>query len=258
MRDEVCKILQSAVPSVGLFLMKETGILGVVIPELLSGVGMAQGTLHCYDVFTHSLYACDAAPRESLRLRLAALLHDVGKPVSLGAGPEGRPTFYGHERVSAEMAEAILQRLKLPNAVIHDVCHLIANHMFNYQEEWTDAAVRRLISRVGEAAIADIVALRRADQIGMCKENAEVFPRGLSDFSARVRAVLEAGKAFSVSQIAVNGTDIMKALGIPPGPRIGVILNELLQSVLEDPDLNERGKLLEIASKLYQERLNQG
>jgi tRNA nucleotidyltransferase (CCA-adding enzyme) len=255
-RDEICKILQSPVPSVGFLLMKETGILGVVLPELLAGVDMAQGTLHCFDVFTHSLYACDAAPRESLLLRLAALLHDVGKPASLGTAPDGRPTFYGHEKVSAKMAEAILQRLKLPNAVIHDVCHLIANHMFNYLEEWSDAAVRRLIARVGESAIADIITLRRADQIGMCRENADIFPRGLADFSQRVKGVLAAGRAFSVSQLAVNGNDIMKSLGIPPGPRIGVILNELLQSVLDDPSQNEREKLLEIASKLYKERIN--
>jgi tRNA nucleotidyltransferase (CCA-adding enzyme) len=255
MRDEICKTLESAVPSVGLFLMKETGILGVVLPELLEGVEVAQGSLHCHDVFTHSLYACDAAPRDSLVLRLAALLHDVGKPRVRSVDPDGRPTFHTHERVSAEMADAILLRLKLPGAVVKDVSHLIAHHMFNYQEEWSDAAVRRLIARVGEGKVHDIIALRRADQIGMCRGNADVYPEGLARFAQRVSTVLAAERAFSIRELAVNGRDVMERLALPPGPRIGVILGELLQAVLEDPTLNTKEKLLEIASRLLRERL---
>jgi tRNA nucleotidyltransferase (CCA-adding enzyme) len=254
-RDEILKILDAPVPSVGFALMKSTGILAVVLPELLEGEGVAQGTFHCHDVFWHALYACDAAPPESPVLRLAALLHDVGKPRTLGAGADGRPTFYGHENVSAEMTRAILLKLKLPNAVIRDVSHLIAHHMFNYQEEWSDAAVRRLISRVGEGSIGDIIALRRADQIGMCPENRQYFPQGLSEFAARVSAVMEAGRAFTLSQLAIDGNDIMRDVGLAPGPQVGIILNELLQSVLEDPALNEKEKLLEIARRLVKERL---
>ena len=254
-RDELLKTLESTRPSVGLDLMKETGILEVVLPELLEGVGVSQGSLHCYDVFTHSLRACDAAPATSVTLRLAALLHDVGKPRVRAEGPEGRPTFYTHEKLSAAMAEIILLRLKLPNAVVKDVTHLILHHMFNYQEEWTDAAVRRLIARVGEGTIDDLIALRRADQVGMCEENAGVFPQGLADFADRVSRVLHEGRAFTVRQMAVNGRDLMERLGIPPGPQLGIILEELLQTVLEDPSLNEKEKLLEISEKLYRERL---
>lgn len=254
-RDELVKTLQAPLPSTGLGLMKDTGILGVILPELLEGVGVAQGSLHCYDVFTHSLYACDAAPAESMLLRMAALFHDVGKPRVRGADPEGRPTFYEHERVSAVMAEQILLRLKLPNAVVKDVTHLIAHHMFNYQEEWSDAAVRRLIARVGEGKIGDIIALRRADQIGMCKENARAFPEGLAGFAARVSTVLAAGRAFTVRQMAADGDDIMSRLGLRPGPQVGIILEQLLQAVLDDPSLNEREKLLEIAEKFYNQRL---
>jgi putative nucleotidyltransferase with HDIG domain len=257
-RDEILKILEAPVPSVGLALMRSTGILAVVLPELLEGEGVAQGSFHCHDVFWHSLYACDAAPRESPALRLAALLHDVGKPRSLAAGQDGRPTFYGHEKVSAEMTQEILLKLKLPNAVIKDVSHLVSHHMFNYQEEWSDAAVRRLISRVGEGSIGDIIALRRADQIGMCHENAQYFPQGLAEFAQRVNDVLESGRAFTISRLAIDGNDIMKDLGLKPGPQIGIILNELLQSVLEDPALNEREKLLEISRKLVSERLGKG
>jgi tRNA nucleotidyltransferase (CCA-adding enzyme) len=254
-RDEILKILEASVPSVGFLLMRDTGILGVVLAELLEGEGIPQGSFHCHDVFHHSLYACDASPRESVALRLAALFHDVGKPRTRGNGDDGRPTFYGHEKVSAEMTHEILLRLKLPNATIKEVSHLVAHHMFNYQEEWSDAAVRRLIARVGEGSINDIIALRRADQLGICPENAQHFPVALAEFAARVSTVLEAGRAFTVSKLAVDGDDIMKDAGLKAGPQIGIILNELLQSVLEDPALNEREKLLDIARKLVKERL---
>jgi putative nucleotidyltransferase with HDIG domain len=254
-RDELLKTLEAPLPSIGFSLMKDTGILRVVLPELLEGEGVMQGSLHCYDVFWHSLHACDAAPRGSLVLRLAALLHDVGKPRTRAAGPDGRPTFHGHERVSAEMTRDILERLKLPNATIKDVSHLVAHHMFNYQEQWSDAAVRRLIARVGEGSINDIIALRRADQIGMCQENAHHFPQGLSEFAQRVAEVMKSGRAFTLSKLAVDGNDILSSLGLAPGPQVGIILNELLQSVLEDPALNKREKLLEIAQKLLAERL---
>ncbi len=254
-RDEIIKILASPLPSAGLSLMKETGILGVVLPELLEGVGMEQGTLHCYDVFTHSLSACDAAPAGSLLLRLAALLHDVGKPRTRGAGPGGRPTFYGHEKVSTAMAQAIMDRLRFPHALIKDVAHLVVHHMFNYQEEWSDAAVRRLLAKVGEDAIENLIALRRADQIGMCRENADLFPQGLADFAQRVGRVLESGRAFTLSRLAVDGNDLIERLGMAPGPQIGVVLKELLDSVLEDPALNERDKLLQIARRLVEERM---
>lgn len=254
-RDEILKTLEAPLPSIGLALMKDTGILRVVLPELLEGVGVTQGSLHCYDVFTHALYACDAAPRTSQVLRLAALLHDVGKPRTRAEGPDGRPTFYTHEKVGAAMAEEILTRLKLPTAVIKDVAHLITHHMFNYQEEWSDAAVRRLIARVGEEKIDNIIALRRADQIGMCRENAATFPVGLADFAARVRRTMEGSRAFTLRELAVNGGDLMDALSLSPGPKIGVILGELMQAVLDDPALNEKEKLLEIARRLYQERI---
>ena len=254
-RDEILKTLESPLPSVGFFLMRDTGILRVILPELLEGEGIEQGSLHCYDVFTHSLYACDAAPSASIVLRLAALLHDVGKPRTRNVEPDGHPTFYSHEKMSAGMAEEILMRLKLPTAVIRDVTHLISHHMFNYQEEWSDAAVRRLVARVGEQTIDNLISLRRADQIGMCRENSAVFPQGLADFAARIRSVLLSGRALTVRQLAVNGNDLMEALGIPAGPKVGVILNELLQAVLDDPTLNQRAALLDIAARLHRQRL---
>jgi len=257
-RDEILKTLEAPLPSTGLAMMRETGVLGVVLPELLEGVGVAQGSLHCYDVFTHSVYSCDAAPHSSIELRLAALLHDVGKPRVLQVDTDGRPTFHAHEHVSEEMTEQILLRLKLPTAVVKRVSRLVANHMFNYQQEWTDAAVRRLIARVGEENIDDIIALRRADQIGMCRGNEAVFPEGLARFAERVRKVLEGRRAFKVRDLAARGDDVMEALKLPPGPTVGLILEQLLQAVLEDPALNEREMLLRIAERIYKDRIRPG
>lgn len=255
LRDEVEKILLSPVPSVGLELMRATGILGVVLPELAEGIGVSQGDLHCHDVFTHGLRACDAAPRSSLELRLAALLHDVGKPRARGEGPAGRPSFHGHESVSSSLASELLQRLRFPTATIRRVAHLVQHHMFNYDEQWSDAAVRRLIARVGEPAIDDLLVLRRADQIGMCPGNADVFPAGLAQLAQRIQAVRRGDGAFSLRDLAVNGAQVMQRLDLRPGPIVGTILAELLKAVLDDPAQNTEEKLLEIAEKLYRERV---
>ncbi len=257
-RDELVKIVESPSPSGGFFLMRDTGLLGALLPELAEGDGVAQGELHCYDVLTHSVYACEAAAASNFPVRMAALLHDVGKPTSRAVDGSGKITFYGHERAGRDMAEEILRRLRFPNATIKQVSHLVAHHMFNYQEEWTDAAVRRLIARVGEENIEDLVALRRADQIGMCRENAETFPEGLARFAGRVKSVMEGERALTLKRLAVKGEDLMERLGIPPGPVVGTLLAELLASVLDDPGLNERERLLTIAERFYRERLTPG
>jgi tRNA nucleotidyltransferase (CCA-adding enzyme) len=255
-RDEIVKIVDSPSPSTGFMLMRDTGLLRVFLPELADGEGIKQGELHCYDILTHSLYACDAAPPGDTAVRLAALLHDVGKPRARGTDERGHVTFYGHEHLGAEMASAILERLRFPNVTIKRVSHLIDHHMFNYQEEWKDSAVRRLIARVGEENIADLMALRRADQVGMCRENAAVFPEGLARFAERVAAVREGERAFTLRQLAVRGQDLMERMGIPPGPVVGTILNELLSTVLEDPAMNEKEKLLEVAERFYRQRMS--
>jgi tRNA nucleotidyltransferase (CCA-adding enzyme) len=257
-RDEIVKILGSPVPSVGFWLMHETGLLALVLPELTACDGVAQGDLHCWDVLTHSLMSCDAAPRDDLVLRLAALLHDVGKPRTMAAGPGGRPTFHGHELLSRSIAAAVLERLRFPTAVTQAVAHLIGEHMFNYTEEWSDAAVRRLVARIGEEHIDSLIALRRADHAGMCPGNADAYPQGLALFAGRVRDVLGGAKALTVRELAVDGTDVMERLGIRPGPAVGVVLAQLLEAVLDDPALNERERLLEIAERVYRERVAPG
>jgi putative nucleotidyltransferase with HDIG domain len=203
-------------------------------------------------VLDHSLLACDYAARQnySQQLRLAALFHDIGKPlVKKIDEASGVWTFYRHEEVSADMTRKMLVRLRYSNAVIDSVCHLIKEHMFHYTDDWSDAAVRRFIARAGEANLEDVYRLRRADAYGFAGK--EPDPRSLEDLADRVKKVLDDGRALSVKDLAVAGKDLMEA-GIPAGKKMGVILNELLETVLDDPAQNTREKLLEIAKKIYE------
>jgi len=252
-RDEFDKILASPLPSRAFRLMEETGLLKLFIGELADCRGIEQKGFHQFDVLDHCLLACDyaAAKGYSRELRLASLFHDVGKPQARQMDESGVYTFYRHEEISAEMCWEILERLRYPNAVTGSVCHLIKEHMFLYTDEWTDAAVRRFIARIGESNLEDIYRLRRSDAYAFTgKESNSVSVQLLAN---RVNDVLAAGRAFSLKDLAVTGNDLMEA-GIKPGKIMGIILNELLETVLDDPAQNTREKLLEIAGKIYGER----
>ncbi|MDR1105368.1 MAG: polynucleotide adenylyltransferase, partial [Treponema sp.] len=138
------------------------------------------------------------------------------------------------------------ERLRYPNALVKAMTHLIEEHMFHYDDTWTDAAVRRLIIRIGEENLDDMYALRRADAYAMAGVE---IPGILAPLVDRVDRVLAQGRAFSLKNLAVSGADLMAA-GIKSGKGMGIILKELLETVLEDPELNTREKLLEIAVKL--------
>ncbi len=245
-REELQKILLSARPSLGLRLMERSGMLGLLLPELAACRGVAQKGMHVYDVLDH-LYACVDAIRPDLVLRLAALFHDVGKPAAKAESAGEEPTFHGHEAISAGIAEAVMRRLRFPNAAIDAVAHLVRSHMFSYDESWGDAAVRRFIARVGVEAMDGLLELRVAD--GTAIIGKAVDPRGLEPLRDRVRAVLAAKEAFGLADLAVKGGDLA-GIGVPPGPVMGAMLKELLETVMDDPGLNERGRLLEIAEKL--------
>jgi tRNA nucleotidyltransferase (CCA-adding enzyme) len=245
-RDELQKILLSEVPSRGLRLLEGTGLLAEILPELASCRGVEQKGMHVFDVLDH-LYACvDASPRE-LKLRLAAILHDVGKPEAKVERPGEEPTFYRHEEYSARMAEAVMKRLRLPNDLVAEVVHLIRCHMFSYDESWSDAAVRRFLARVGPENVESLLALRIAD--GTAIIGRPVDPRSLEPLRSRLEAVLAAKDAFGLADLAVKGDDL-RAAGIPPGRSMGAILKELLEAVMDDPSLNERERLLEIAARI--------
>jgi putative nucleotidyltransferase with HDIG domain len=248
-RDELDRIVLSPKPSLAFLLMEKTGLLRLILPELAACRNIDQKGFHRFDVLDHSLLACDYAARleAPLPVRLAALYHDIGKLPVRQIDESGVWTFYQHEKVSASMARDIGRRLRYPNAVIDRTAHLVEEHMFHYDDTWSDAAVRRLIIRAGEDCLDDLYALRRCDTFAAA--GAERDPGFLAPLISRVDAVLAQGRALSLKDLAVSGKDLM-AIGVPPGPRMGIILNELLEAVVEDPEQNTRETLLEIAGRL--------
>lgn len=250
-RDELIKILVSNRPSQGFLLLEQSGILNLTIPELAACRGIIQKGLHVYDVLDHCLASMDASEK-CLELRLASLFHDIGKPASMKFDISGEPTFHRHENVSAKMTETILRRLKFPTDLIKSTCHLILHHMFNYTTEWSDAAVRRFLARVGAEYVPDLLSLRMADASGMTGR--QVGPEYLSEFQYRLDAVLKKEEAIGIKDLAVNGNDLV-SIGIPRGPVLGKILGELLESVLDDPEQNEKSRLLSIAKAIFDKRI---
>ncbi len=264
-RDEFLKIMKSPKPSVGIKLLEDTGLLKLFIPELAEGRGVTQSDargFHQFDVLDHNIYSCDGAPQDNYIVRVAALLHDVGKvrarTVSLEDDQDNLGQkielihFWKHELYSAEIAEKVLTRLKFSNAEIERICHLIKEHMFYYTSDWKDSSVRRFLVRVGKEYLDDLFALRVADNYGKnCQKAAIESPvtQNILELKERIRKVEEEHSALSLKELKVNGRDLMAA-GIESGKKLGAILNELFQSVLDDPAMNDREKLLELAKNI--------
>ena len=270
-RDEFEKILKSPLPSVGLKLLEETGLLALFIPEFSVCRGCVQSdyrAFHKFDVLDHLFYACDGAPSSKLNVRLAALFHDIGKPAAKrlvretvldGEKKDGSTkeietvTFYNHEALGEKITRSLMIRLKFSNEMINNVCHLVKEHMFHYEANWSDAAVRRFIMRVQPECMEDLYDLRLADMYGMYNEKVDLRYSAsielLLELKERVQKELDKNSAISLKSLAVNGRDLMEA-GIPAGKELGRILNELLNCVVEDPEMNDKPKLLEVANRL--------
>ncbi len=250
-RDEFMKIISSKNAMTGMEMLRELKLLPYVIPELEKGYGVGQNKHHVYTVWEHNLRALDYAAKHDYHpmVRLAALLHDVAKPhTKRGEGPNS--TFYGHDVVGAKVTIEEMERLKFSREEIEKVSKLVRWHLFNYDLEagTTDAAVRRLIKNVGEDNIEDLVRVRICDRIGSGVPKA--VPYRLRHFQFRVEKILREGEAVKVTMLKIDGKDIMNILGIPPGPKVGHILNALLEEVLDDPKKNEREYLEKQAKEL--------
>jgi tRNA nucleotidyltransferase (CCA-adding enzyme) len=245
-RDELFKLLAGPKPSYGLDLMRTTGLLGEVLPELLEGVGITQNRFHKFDVYRHTLSVVDntRGEREGLAiLRLGALLHDIGKPRARQPreGAPGEYSFFKHEYVGADMADAIGRRLKLSVADRERIVAIVANHMFFYSPDWTDGTVRRFVRRVGSDAIPALFALREGDIAGRgFGEDPDVE---LGELRRRVAEVAASDAAMRITDLAIDGKDVMRILGIAPGRIVGVVLERLLERVLDDPSLNDADRL---------------
>lgn len=238
---ELAKILAADRPSVGLRLLADTGLLDHIAPELAIERGVIQNKIEGEDLWDHTLRTVDATPPHPI-VRLASLVHDIGKPSTQADGH-----FYGHETVGAEMARKLLERLNEPRAVTERVAHLVRQHMFKYEESWSDTAVRRFIGKVGPDVLDDLFALREADNIG-----SGVAPAadGLDELRARVAAELASGPVLDRYALAIDGNDLIVEFGLSPGPHLGRILDALVERVIEDPALNDAPALLMLARDL--------
>jgi tRNA nucleotidyltransferase (CCA-adding enzyme) len=242
-RDEWLKAMKARTPSRAFEVMRRTGILDITCPELLLGVGMEQNRWHAYDVWKHGVSCMDAAPADPV-LRVAALLHDVGKPATRQWSDKTSDyTFYDHDRVGAEIAGPIAERLRFSNDERARIVSLVKHHLFHYSAEWTDAAVRRWIRRVGRDRVEDLYALNDADVRAKGRDFDDDL-RALADLRAHVTRVLDAGAALSPRDLAIDGNDLIKELGLAPGPIIGKILEALLEAVINGEVANEREPLL--------------
>jgi len=247
-RDEFLKIIMSKNAAKGIDLLRETGLLKYVVPELLEGYKVSQNKHHIYDVWEHSLRSLDFAAKKGFNkyVRLAALFHDIGKPrTKRGEGPDA--TFYGHEVVGAKMTAQILNRLRFSRKDIEKVVKLVRYHLFYYNVgEVTESSVRRLLRKVGKENIEELVQLRMADRIGSgCKK---ALPYRLRHFLYVVEKVSQ--DPIDTRMLKINGHRIMSILKIEPGPKIGQILDILLSEVLDEPDKNNERYLEEKVKEL--------
>jgi poly(A) polymerase/tRNA nucleotidyltransferase (CCA-adding enzyme) len=270
-RNEFMRMIkESPKPSVGIELMRKSGLLQLYIPELLEGYGMEQNRYHVYDVYEHSLRALDIAPVE---IRLAALFHDIGKPRC-----KNGEHFYGHDKVGAEMTRKIMERLKFPKQEIDETVNLVRWHMFyvpktiveeeakinddvayriKIQERntlfklgWSDKAIRRLILRVGgHEQIDKLIKLRIADALANPKSSFD--PTDIELLAQRIAEIREEDSLMSITDLKIKGDDIIE-LGIKPGPSIKKVLEYLLERVIDDIQLNNRESLLQLAKEYIQ------
>jgi len=249
-RDEWLRIIDSSQPMQGMIYLEKLGLLDYVLPEIKPSIGCDQSGIHAYDVYEHLLRSLQAAADKgySTEMRLAALLHDIGKPATRREGGKTKKyTFFGHEVVGAKIAKDIMNRLRMPRDLAQNVEKLVRWHMFFADpDEITLSAVRRTITRVGEENIENLLNLRVCDRIGTGRPKEQPFR--FRKYKAMVDEALR--DPISVKMLKTNGQKIMNITGEKPGKKLGFILHALLEEVLNDPKkntedyLNERTKTL--------------
>ena len=243
-RDELLKILSSEYPYEGVLLLKNTGLLEYILPELLEGISVSMvrpGRHHTTEVFEHNLLALRYCPSTDPIIRLAALIHDIAKPRVRSEDKNGLVIFHNHELVGAKMAAMIADRLRLSKKQKEKIVTLVRWHMFTVDEHITDAAVRRFIRRVGVENVKDILDVRIADRLGSGTKTAESWR--LIEFKKRIEEQLSPAP-FSINDLAIDGNDIMQELNLKPSKEVGEILQKLFTEVDEDLSKNSREYLL--------------
>ncbi len=243
--SEFMSMMASDTPDIAIVLLDKFGLLAYIIPELLAAKGVRQSGHHIYDVWEHSIRALAACESNDPVVRLATLLHDIAKPITAQETHGGTVTFYNHEVIGARMAKEIGKRLRLPKEACDRMFTLVRWHMFTYETFVTDAYIRRFLRRVGTENMEDMFALRTGDRIG---SGSKATSWRLEELKDRIWAELH--QPLKVTDLAIDGNDLMQAFEIKPGPIIGKVLNDLLEDVLENPDHNTKELLLEKARAL--------
>ncbi|HSV94603.1 MAG TPA: HD domain-containing protein [Spirochaetia bacterium] len=264
-RDELLKIIGSNYPADGVSLLISTGLMEQIIPEVLEGRGVMQGGHHTLTVLDHMIECLRNSSSPDPIVRFATFIHDVGKPRSqrykcrkcgkmyrdlsdemticancgYNQPTRGMITFYGHEVIGARMTKDICERLRFTNKQTEKVVTLVRMHMFAYQPEMTDAAIRRIIRKVGKENIADMILLRIADRKG---SGSKTTSWRFMELQKRIGEQLF--EPMEINDMAVNGRDVMEVLKVQPGPVIGKVLKELFEEVLEDTSKNTKEYLL--------------
>lgn len=237
--DEFSKIIMSSNPAQAIDICQKIKLLSHILPELEECMSIEQGGVHKYDVYEHSLRTLQHSSDKVLgfHVRLAALLHDIGKPKSRRKGSGNKNwTFYGHEVVGERISKKILERLKISRETREKTLKLVRYHMFfSDTEEISHSAVRRLISKVGKELIQDLINLRMCDRIGIGRPKEE--PYRLRKYQAMIDEVMS--DPLSVGMLKINGDILINKFHMKPGKRIGWLLHALLEEVLDDPTKNE-------------------
>lgn len=247
-KDEFSKLLMTSNPSVGMFLLMRSKLLEHISQDLQNAVGVSQNKqAHKYDVFEHLVRSLQYAADQGfdLNLRLAALFHDIAKPHTKRV-TNGKTTFFGHEVVGERVTRITLEQLKFSRETIEYVSKLVRWHMFfSDPDEITLTAVRRMIARVGEAAMWDLIKLRQCDRIGTGRPTAN--PYRLRKYVSMVEEALK--DPVSLKMLKVDGALLMKQ-GFGPGKVLGNVLYALFDEVLEDPTRNTEEYLVTRATEL--------
>ena len=243
---EVIKILSAPYYYEGAEILYRTKVLQYILPELIQGVGVDQSRHHIHDVFTHLMLSLKHCPSKDWRVRFATLTHDIAKPQTRQIN-KGIYTFFNHEYAGARIVNKIARRLRFPAKDAEKIITLVRNHMFYYNvDEVTAASVRRLIAKVGEDNLRDLIDVRIGDRLGSGVAKAVPYKlRHLEYMFERVRK-----DPVSVKMLAVNGDDLQKELQMKPSPQMGAILDCLLADVVEDISLNNKEYLLNRAREL--------
>jgi len=242
-RDEFLKIIGSDHPAEGILLLKNTGLLHFILPEVDQCFSIDQKSPnrhHIYDVGTHLVKALEACPSKDIITRFATLLHDIGKFKTYRKDEKtSQITFYNHEVVGTHQTKEIAQRFRLSKKDTEKLVRLVQYHQFTVSEDQTDKAVRRFIREVGKEYIQDMLDLRTGDRIG---SGATPTSWRLELFKKRIEEVQK--EPFKVTDLKINGQDVMKILNIEPGPKVGEVLNSLFNQVVDGKLKNEQEELL--------------